>query len=121
MGDVSVQHVDREIVGGIASTALMKVRFHVPPKREPARAWRGIPRWDPAKTKHTKSALVVRLRVGHILLLMIFLSAAMPLASKPAKISTVLARFHRRHGVFLLAPAPHCRIRSRREDLFNGT
>src|SRR6267154_558150 len=35
----------------------MKTRFQVPSKRVPAKAWREIKRWDPARTRHTNSGL----------------------------------------------------------------
>jgi hypothetical protein len=65
----------------------MKTRFHAPSKRVPAKAWRETKRSDPAKTRHTISALVRSLRIGSVdenLLLMIVLFAAMPAGSRPA-------------------------------------
>src|SRR6266403_178433 len=76
----------------------MKTRFQVPSKRVPAKAWREIKRWDPARTRHTISGLARSLRIGSVgknLLLMIVLFTAKPAGSRPAGLLSLIrpARF----------------------------
>ena len=113
MGDVSVQHVDRKIVGRIASTALGH-EGEIPGPVE-ARARKGRARNSQGsgenETHEKRSRCTVEgppHSVAHDYSLCCLL-----LGLKPAKTLTVLVRFHRGHGVFFLAPAPSCRGSSR--------
>jgi hypothetical protein len=120
MGDVSVQHVDREIVGGVASTVLGHEREI--PRAVEARAREDLAR-NPQmgsgenETHEERSRYTAKGRPHPIARDCSLCCYAAWV--EPAKTSTLLTRFRRGHGVFLLAPALRCRSRSHGEDLFD--
>jgi hypothetical protein len=68
-------------VGSQSPRSVTKTRFHVPSKRVPAKAGRKTKKSDPARARHTISALARSLRTGGVdksLLLMMVVFAAMP-------------------------------------------
>ena len=84
MTDVPIHDVDREILARMAIPALChEGEIPLPIETGAAKAGDWAPSWDPAKAKHTTSALAARLRAGHFLSIMIILFAAMPPESKP--------------------------------------